>query len=205
MSAHHPVWLQRLPGDLRLRLEVAEAAAREARSQTHAHQALDLVAVLAPRMPFDDAVDRYVELMSLGGDEAEAVRTRALATLGESDLTRELARERHRTGWGLDWRYATPLGAVRFVRRQLRRSAEEDLWTELAAARAEEALVLTHVKHALVFAHLLDHHAPPPRSVTHYLNRLEVPTSRWYAVYQRALAELADILLPRLFGEAEPD
>lgn len=205
MTAHLPVWLQRLPADLRRRLEVAEAAAREARSQTHADQALDLVAVLAPRMPFDDAVDRYVEIMSLSGEEAEVVRTRALATLGESDLTTELARERHRTGWGLDWRYATPLGAVRFVRRQLRRSAEEDLWTELAAARAEEALIVTHVKHALVVAELLDEHAPPPRSITHYLDRLEVPASRAYGVYQRALAQLATVLLPRLLQDEEPE
>jgi hypothetical protein len=197
MPPHLPLWFQGLPGDLRRRLELAEATAWEARSATHAAQAVDLVAVLAPRMPFDEAVDRYVEIMSLGGDEAEIVRTRALATLGESEVAADLARERHRTGWGLDWRYATPLGAVRFVRRQMRRNAEEDLWMELAAAQAEEALILTHIKHALVFAELLGDEAPPPRSVSLYLERLAVPAARARSVYQRALAKLAETHLPR--------
>ena len=56
MQPHLPLWFQRLPGEIRRRLEIAEAAAAEARSDTHAQQALNLVAVLAPRMPFDEAV-----------------------------------------------------------------------------------------------------------------------------------------------------
>jgi PAS domain-containing protein len=198
MPGHQPVWFQRLPIDLRRKVELAEAAARQARYQTHAAQALDLVAVLAPRMPFDEAVERYLAIMNLSGEDAEIVRQRALLALGDSELSRQLARERHRTGWGLNWRYATPLGAVRFVRRHLRRNAEEDLWTELAAARAEEALILTHVQHARIFAELLDQHAPPPRTVSFYLDRLDVPASRAYGVYQRTLATLAESYLPRL-------
>lgn len=204
MQAPLPLWFQRLPTELRRRLELAEATAREARLQTHADQAVDLVSILAPRMPFDEAVDRYVEIMDLGGDEEEVVRTRALATLSARGISEELTRERHRTGRGLDWRYATPLGAIRFVRRQIRRSSEEDLWMELAAARAEEALVATHVKHALVFAQLLDGIAPPPRSVSFYLDRLAVPASRARDTYQRALAELSGTHLPRILA-AEPE
>ena len=128
-----PLWLQPLPPELRRRLELAEATAREARLDTHAQQALHLVAVLAPRMPFDEAVERYIDIMGLMGEEAEMVHTRTLVALGDTAMGTDLAKERHRTGWGLDWRYATPLGAVRFVRRQLRRNAEEDLWLELSA------------------------------------------------------------------------
>lgn len=193
-----PLWIQRLSPELRRRLELAEASAREAHSDTHAAQALELVAILAPRMPFDEAVDRYVEIMDLGGEEAELVRNRTLVALSDSEVGQELARERHRTGLGLNWRYATPLGAVRFVRRQMRRSAEEDLWMELTAARAEEALILTHVRHALNFAHVLEDEAPPPRAVTFYLERLEVPTGRARSVYQRTVAEVARVQLPRL-------
>lgn len=198
MPSRLPVWLQRLPAELRRRLELAEAAAREARYATHAAQALDLVAVLAPRMAFDNAVDRYIEIMRLADEDAEIVRNRALVTLADSALAANLVQERHRAGRGLNWRYATPLGAVRFVRRQMRRSAEEDLWMELAAARAEEAVIRTHVEHALVFAELLDEHAPPPRAVSYYLDRLGVPAARAYAVYQRTLARLAEVQLPRL-------
>lgn len=197
MQPHLPLWTQRLPAELRRRLDLAVAAAIEARSDEHAQQALNLVTVLSARIPFDEAVARYIELMGLSGDEAEVVHTRALAFLGETGLGSELARERHRTGWGLNWRYATPLGAVRFVRRQMRRNAEEDLWLELSAARAEEGVVRTHVEHALRFIEILEDHAPPPRGVSLYLDQLEVPASRARAVYQRTLASVAEAELPR--------
>ncbi len=192
-----PLWFQRLPPELTRRLDRAEAAAREARNETHASQALELVAILAPRIPFDEAVDRYIEIMGLAGDEAEIVRTRALVLLSDPQIEDDLASERHR-GWSFDWRYATPVGALRYIRRHLRRNAEEDLWMELATARAEEALVRVHVEHALGFATLLGEEAPPTRGISYYLNQLELPTTRAHTVYQRALAELAETYLPRL-------
>ena len=205
MQPHMPIWTQRLPPDIRRRLELAVAAAVEDRSDTHARQALNLVAVLAPRMPFDEAVERYIDIMGLAGEDAETVRNRSLVALSDTGLVSELSRDRHRSGWGLNWRYATPLGAVRFVRRQMRRSAEEDLWMELAAARAEEALIRTHIKHALVFVQMLAEIAPPPRAVTLYLDQLEVPSVRARSVYQRVLARVAEQELPRLVsGQDEP-
>jgi hypothetical protein len=197
-----PIWFQRLSGERRRRLELAIAAATEARLDTHALQALNLVAVLAPRMPFDEAVERYVEIMSLSGDHAQIVRNRALVALGQAGVAEELAKER-KSSRGLDWRYATPLGAVRFVRRQLRRSAEEDLWMELSAARAEEALIRTHIKHALAFIDILEDQFPPTRAISLYLEQLEVPSTRARAVYQRALARVASAELPRLSPRGE--
>ena len=207
MQPHMPIWTQRLPADIRRRLELAVAAAVEARSDTHARQALNLVGVLAPRMPFDEAVERYIDIMSLAGEEAETVRNRSLVALSDTELVADLSRERHRTGWGLNWRYATPLGAVRFVRRQLRRNAEEDLWMELSAARAEEAIIRTHIKHSLIFVQMLGEIAPPPRAVTLYLDQLEVPSMRARQIYQRVLARVAEQELPRLLAaqsEASP-
>lgn len=197
MQPQLPLWFQRLPAEVRRRLELAEAAAVEARHDTHAEQALNLVAVLAARMPFDEAVERYIDVMSLGGEEAEIVHGRALVMLGESGLGEDLSQERHRTGWGLNWRYATPLGAVRFVQRRMRRNAEEDLWLELSAARAEEALVRLHIRHSLHFIEIMGEYAPPPRSVSVYLDQLEVPAARARAVYQRTLARVADAEIPR--------
>lgn len=196
-----PLWFQRMPSDLRRRLDLAEAAAVEARTSTHANQAMDLVTVLAPRMPFDEAVERYIAMMDLNREEAETVRNRALVELSGSVEPSDLVRERHRTGLGLNWRYATPLGAVRFVRRQMRRSAQEDLWMEMSAARAEEAIVRTHIRHALVYVEILEGYAPPPRAVALYLDQLEVPAVRSRAVYQRALAAVAEVELPT---RAEP-
>ncbi len=173
------------------------AAATEARLDTHSQQALNLVAVLAHRMTFDQALDRYVEIMGLGSEEAQVVETRTLVALGESGFADQLSRERHNPHQ-LNWRYATPLGAVRFVRRRLRRNAEEALWLELSAARAEEALVRTHVKHALGVVRLLRKYLPPTRAVSTYLEHLEVPSARARAVYQRTLARIAEADLPRL-------
>ncbi|MGH7459270.1 MAG: hypothetical protein ACREKN_09370 [Longimicrobiaceae bacterium] len=200
MPAPLPGWFQRLPDDLRHRLDLAEAAAREARLETHADRALDLVSILSPRTPFDDALDEYLEVMTLAGEDAEAVRTRTLSLLGEPGGG--LGRGRP-PGSSFHWKYATPLGALRFIQRRRRREAEEELWMELAAARAEEAVIESHVEHALRFHEILQGEAPPPRSISYYLDRLEVASGRAKQVYQRALARLAEELLPRLPGSGE--
>lgn len=197
MAARFPLWFHRTPDGLQRRLELAEATARAAVAEVHAQHALDLIRIMAPRMPFDEALERYVEIMGLGRDMEEIVRNRTLVMLGDPRFAAQLAEAPHR-GPSLNWRYATPLGAVRYVRRQLRRSAEEDLWLELAAARAEESAIRAHVEHALAFAELLEEEAAAPRSVSLYIERLEIPTSRATSVYQRTLAQLADTELPRL-------
>jgi hypothetical protein len=201
MQPSLPIWFQGLPADRRRTLEFALAAATEARLDTHAAQALNMVAVLAGRAPFDEAVERYVQIMDLGDEDAQVVQNRALVALGHTDIAAELAKEHKRSK--LDWRYATPLGAVRFVRRQLRRNAEEDLWMELSIARAEEALIRTHITHAMQFIDLLEDEFPPTRAISLYLDQLQVPSARARSVYQRTLARIAQAELPRL--DAHPD
>jgi hypothetical protein len=196
--------LQRMPPELARKLERAEAAARESLIDVHADLATDLVGILAPRMPFDQAIERYLESMRLEGEEKEAVGTRAVAVLDEGELQEDMAREGTR-GWGWDWRYATPLGVLRYIGRVQKRSSEEELWLELAAARAEERLVDEHVRFALQFAELMDEHrhADPTRALAYYIERMDVPELRARIVYQRALAYLAEDLLPRLPEEEE--
>jgi hypothetical protein len=205
MQPSLPLWLQRLPPDVRRRLEIAQATATEARTETHAQQALNLVAVLSTRVAFDAAVERYIEIMGLNSEEAENVHTRALVALSETEQATDMARGPVSRGWGLDWRYATPLGAVRFVRRHLRRNAEEDLWLELSAARAEEAIIRTHIRHALVFIDILKDHVPPQRSAALYLDQLGVPAVRARSVYQRAMARIAEEELPRFEYRGDDD
>ena len=196
MAPSVTLWLQRLPSELHRRLDRAEALAREDVVATHAHLACDLVAVLAPRMPFDEAVERYLEIMNLDGDDAELVGTRAVGMLNDADVRDDMAREGHR-GWGFDWRYATPLGALRYIQRQRKRSGEEQLWMELAAARSEETIADTHMRHALMFVELLGNEADPARAVGLYVDRLDLPEIRARLVYQRVMAQLAETLLPR--------
>lgn len=190
---------QRMPAELARRLDRAEAKAREALIDVHADMATDLVGILAPRMPFDEAIERYLETMQLDGEEKEVIGTRAVAILDEQELREDMAREGTR-GWGWDWRYATPLGVLRYIGRVQKRSNEEELWLELAAARAEEELVEAHFRYALEFVQLMDEHdhADPTRAVAHYLERMDVPDLRARIVYQRVLAHLAEDLLPRL-------
>lgn len=190
-------WLSRMPPELERKLERAEALAREALIDVHAHLALDLVSILAPRMPFDEAIARYLESVALDGEEKEAIGTRAVALMNEGEVREDLAREGHR-GWGWNWRYATPLGMVRYVRRQQKRSDEEELWLELSAARAEETLVDAHIAHAMRFVEVMGDHADPTRAVALYVERLELPELRARMVYQRVMARLAEDLLPRL-------
>jgi hypothetical protein len=197
------LWTQRLPEDAERRLERAEANAREDMVETHARLACDLVDILAPRMPFDDAIERYLESMNLEGEDAEAVGTRAVTLIGMKELNADMAREGHR-GWGFDWRYATPLGALRLIQRHRKRSAEEHLWLELAAARAEEKLADEHVRHAFVFLDILDEHVDPTTAVELYVERLRLPEIRARLVYQRVLAQLAESHLPRLNDDEEP-
>lgn len=197
------IWLQRLSPEVRRRLELAIATATEARLDVHAREALNVVAVLASRMSFDQSVERYIEIMGLSREEAQIVQTRALVLLGQTGIADQLARQPPNP-IRLNWRYATPLGAVRFVRRQLRRNAEEDLLLELSAARAEEAVIRAHVKHALNFVEILDDQFPPTRAVSLYLEQLSVPAQRARSVYQRALARVAAAELPRLSPEPAP-
>ena len=78
---------------------------------------------------------------------------------------------------------------------------------ELSAARAEEAIIRTHIKHSLIFVQMLGEIAPPPRAVTLYLDQLEVPSMRARQIYQRVLARVAEQELPRLLAaqsEASP-
>src|SRR5690606_42161684 len=86
MQPRPPIWTQRLPPDVRRRLELAVAAAAEARSDTHAQQALNLVAVLASRKPSDEAGERYLDEMGLAGEEAETLRNRPRAAHSASGL-----------------------------------------------------------------------------------------------------------------------
>jgi hypothetical protein len=193
MPAPRPPWQQqRIPPDVERRLQRLEAAAHEAVLDAHAELACDMVDVLASRMPFDEAIARYVQVMDLDPDEVEAVGSRAVALLGARPLPPALPRGR------FDWKWATPLGAVRLLRRKRERDAEEGLWTELATARAEERLTRLHARYALRCVDLLEAHVDPSRAVPLYLERLNVPELRARGVYQRVLARLAESLLPGL-------
>src|SRR5690606_235003 len=81
--------------------------------------------------------------------------------------------------------------------RRQQRSAETETMIELALARAEEAVMQTHVDNAIGFTALLDDYVGIGRAVSYYLGAVLLSGSRAHSVLQRTMARLADVHLPR--------
>jgi hypothetical protein len=67
---------------------------------------------------------------------------------------------------------------------------------QLALARAEEAVIATHVDNAITFAALLDEVLPLDRATQEYIEAVGLSGGRAQAVHQRTMARLADVHLP---------
>lgn len=196
---------RRLPPAVRRRLEVATATAWEALAETHVANALQFVELMAGRLPFEDAVRRYLHEMDVPPAMAAAVRNRVLVALEERE-EQESPRpplrlaEPHEPEKEADekagWRRFRPDVVVRGVRARHRRHEAIEQWVKLAIARAEENIINTHINNAITFAALLEDHYPLDRCVAEYLAALSVTGSRGQAVFQRTMARIADARLP---------
>ncbi|MBU6365750.1 MAG: hypothetical protein KJT01_06025 [Gemmatimonadetes bacterium] len=90
-----------------------------------------------------------------------------------------------------------------FLPRKLGPDARQRL--RIAQARAEEALIATHVENALCFVETLAGEAGFERGLALYLQLLEVPEPLASVVMMRALVTLGDQLPdPRPLGRQEP-
>jgi hypothetical protein len=85
---------------------------------------------------------------------------------------------------------------VREFREKQKRDDETEGLIKLALARAEEAVIATHVDNAITFAALLEGWLPVDRAVQEYLDAASLTGGRAQAVYQRTMARLADVHLP---------
>lgn len=188
----------------------------EALAEVHVAHALQLITLLRGSLTLEASLSRYFEEMDLGGSMAAAVRTRALArieaeqraeagTRTGGEVTDEtqggLVLEGERLSAGElheaeGWRRFRPDVVVREVRERHRRSDEIDGWVQLSIARAEEAVMTTHVDNAITFAALLDEHLPLARAVQQYIDATGLAGGRAAAVFQRTMARLADVHLP---------
>jgi hypothetical protein len=185
-----------LPDSVRRRIELAVAVAQEHLLTTHVRHALALVRVTGDRVSYGQAVGIYTRVLGLSEDEARVVTTRALAALGEqaaADDWPELPAEpppEERTV-----RRRTLLDVVRH---RLRGRVDEDMRrrVEFAAARAEVALLDTHIANALEFLDILEKEMPATDAVELYLDALEVREGITEVVYYKALAQLADTPMP---------
>ncbi len=85
-------------------------------------------------------------------------------------------------------------------------SADAEQRVRLAQARAEEALISTHVENALLFVDMLATDVGYERALDIYVRELSVPEPLASVVATRALVALGDALVPPVdqAGEAQP-
>ena len=83
MAAPNLISTRRLPGSVRMRLQVVFARAWEALAETYQMQAVEFVRRLRGRLPFDEALDRYFREIGVPAAMVDTVRARALIAMAE--------------------------------------------------------------------------------------------------------------------------
>ena len=209
MSPVGPLKFKRMPEGVRRQVELAGASAWESLVEVHAAHALRFVALMAPRLPFDEAVSRYLDEMDLRDPMASSVRSRVLVALEhaqEEDDDRPTlgayeGDEGSGDGDGAGLRRFRPDILMKGVARKVRATEAAEQWVALAMARAEEGVLRAHIDNALVFAAILHGHVTMAEAIEDYIDLLRVSGGRAQAVFQRTMARLADLHLPDDQGE----
>jgi len=202
---------KRLPDSARSRLEVSTALAWEALVETHAAQAAAFVQLLSDRVPLEETLPRYMLELDLSESMAAAVRTRVIVALESPEASEAItaadtlelrapgASDNEAAEPASDesgWRRFRPDVVVREFRERQKRDDITEGLIKLALARAEEAVIATHVDNAITFAALLEGWLPIDRAVQEYLEAVTLSGGRAQAVHQRTMARLADVHLP---------
>jgi hypothetical protein len=197
---------RRLSESTRRKLEVTSAMAWESLVDTHVEQATQFVSLLAEFTPVQESLPRYLREMDLYETMVAAIRSRVLMRVeDEGHETADAAALRieppaavadgdEGEGWNL---LRQPGRVVRGVLQRQRRNDEMERIVQLAIARAEESIIRTHVENAIGFAALLEDQMPLDRAVQQYLGAVGLAGGRAQAVFQRTMARLADVHLPR--------
>ncbi|HUG42161.1 MAG TPA: hypothetical protein VMM12_16960 [Longimicrobiales bacterium] len=198
-----PLKFKRMPEGVRRQVEVAAASAWEGLVEVHADHALRFVSLMAGRMPFSEAVSRYLNEMDVRDPMASSIRSRVLIALEDaragmggrsSSVPSEPVPGTDETGDGL--RRFRPDVLVKGIARRVRETEEAEQWIALAIARAEEAVIRAHIENAITFAGVLQPEAVLSDAVEDYIELLRISGGRAQAVFQRTMARLADLHLP---------
>lgn len=195
-------------------VDLTTAVCQERLLATHVRHVLALVDLTAEKLPFDAALDIYVRILRLTPEQARNVGSRALASLGaRSGLPRaeELDLEPIGEMEEEEEEEAPPADGGRFdavfsrVRRRIRGRVQEELRNRinLAAARADDDIFLTHVENSLVFAKAMDD-MEMPDAVELYLETMLLPDGVSDVIFNRALRTVADQLLPPVAPRHRP-
>jgi hypothetical protein len=203
MTPVGPLRFRRTPQAVRRRIEVAGATAWEAIVATHAEEALRFASLMADTLAFGPAVERYIDEMDIRDPMASAVRSRALTAARSGAAERLETDEAGDEGEsrGLELRRLRPDRVVRGIARKVRENEATEQIVRLAIARAEEAVLRTHIQNAVGFGRMLRENQSFDDAAEDYIDLMHLTGGRAQAVYQRAMARLADLYLPD--GDAE--
>lgn len=191
----NPFASKELPEPVRRRIELAIAVAQERLLATHVKYALELIQLTEAELGFDRALDVYTRVLRLDADDSRVVTTQVLARLGEREavapppeelpVETEEDRGEHRS-------------FVSQIRDRLRGRVRDETrrLIELHAARAEVALLETHVDNAATFVEILEKEMPLTEAAELYLEALEVRDSVAEVVYYITLDRVSDRFLP---------
>jgi hypothetical protein len=191
--------LRRIPEAMHLLVRVAYATSWEALIDTHTRQALQFVTEFATRIPVLEGLDLYFQVTAVPEAMREVVRSRTLTAVDLKTIpqTTELPAL---AGWSR-WRPDLVIEHNRYRRRHQERTLE---LARLAAARAAEAVVATHVENALELAWLLKGVMPVQAVTDHYLREFAPPTGVAQMVMQRVQARVAGDELTAHYDEPLP-
>lgn len=181
---------------------------------THVRHVLSLVDLVADQLPFDSAVDIYVRVLRLTPEQARNVGSRALATLGQrggipsappAPVTPEREDDGSESGLARGALSRSEQTFARF-RRRIRGRVQEDLRhrINLAAARAEDAIIGSHVQNALTFVRTFSGEMDESEAAELYLETMAIQEGVADVIYNRALRTIADDVLPAVEGESGP-
>ena len=192
--------LRQFPESLRPRLLVAYATAREALIETHQVQALQFTREFSHRVPVIDALELYFRVVPVPMAMEDAVVSRTLVLL---DLDGFPPVARQPSPFLMLRRFRLDLFLEAF--RQRRQADDSTLQlARLAGARAQEALLETHVTNAFAVAGILQEVIWVDEAVGHYIRTQRLPLATAHMVYQRTRARVADRQLASLLSAASP-
>jgi hypothetical protein len=199
-----PLKFKRMPESVRRQVEVTAASAWEALVEVHSAHALRFVALMSMRMPFDEAVSRYLAEMDVRDPMASSIRSRVLVALEEAERDDPDRPALPRLENGVADGEAETDGLRRFrpdrlmkdIARKVRETGAAEQWVALAIARAEEGVIRAHIDNAITLSAILRGHADLDEAVEEYIDLLRVTGGRAQAVFQRTMAQLADLHLP---------
>ena len=198
MAAPSLMTSRRFSPQTRMRLQVLFARAWETLADTYKTQAADFVRRLRPRMPVDEALDRYFREAGVPGPMAETVRARALVALAPMVEDSIDSEEAH----GSAWSPLRPDQMIDALKRRAQYVEGTNLECRLAASLSGEAVAATHVEMALKSAELLEDECSPDEAIMHYIRTFDLASIDAQLIFRRALARWAE-RDPHGFGDVD--